>query len=213
MAKLGTFKVGDSGVTLTQGRGKNKTVVLDVSFKELEIWAAKNLIDEKKLWTRSYIRAMKGLQGKFRSVIKNAGGVAGVPKFRDFEAFTLELRAVKNKSGPMGGILTDPSLIWYDLDKRNSKCTLGWKKQYAQTAVAFQDGTAPESSTRYFTDPEFRHFWHKDGVKEIPHQYVHNPRRVLPEPFGTFVDAHLKSWAEHNFYKELARQMAERRLA
>jgi len=213
MAKLGTFKVGTTGVTLTQGRGKNKAVVLDVSFKELEVWAAKNLIDERKLWSRSYTRAMNGLRGKFTSVIKKGGGVAGVPKFKDFEAFTLELRAVRGKTDPMGGVLAKKNAVYYKLDRARSKCTLGWAEGLAKLAVAYQDGEGGEKAERYFTDPTYRHYWHKDGIKDIPHQYTHNPRRVLPEPFGSFVDANLKSWAEHNFYKELAKQMAQRRLA
>ena len=91
MAKLGTFSVGNGNVTLSRGRGRNKAVVLDVSFKELEVWAAKNQIDEKKTWDKAWNRAMSTLRSRLQKVVKGAGGYEGVPKFKDFEAFTKEL--------------------------------------------------------------------------------------------------------------------------
>ena len=78
----------DSGVIATAGRGRNKTVVLEVSFKELEAWAKRVEIDERALWRRSYGRACAALKGRFSKIVRNAGGVEGVPKFHDFEAFT-----------------------------------------------------------------------------------------------------------------------------
>ena len=44
----------------------------------------------------------------------------------------------------------------------------------------------------------------RKGIKEIPRTYAHNPRKVLPEPFGSYVDAHLEEWAKGAMYKGLA---------
>ena len=103
MAKsLGTFNIVNGGVTLSR---RSAGVLLDVSFKELEIWAARNGIDEKKLWQRSYGRALGAIKSKFAKVISRGGGTDGVPKFKSFEKFTKQLRAATNKSTPIGGVL------------------------------------------------------------------------------------------------------------
>jgi hypothetical protein len=205
MAKLGTFSLGGRGVTLSQGRGRNKTVVLDVSFKELEIWAAKNGIDERRLWTKSYGRACKGLRDKLQKVITRSGGVEGVPKFKDFEQFTKELRAKRGRTSPMGGILNERHVIVSY--KIGDTQFIGWPKRLAKWAVNFQDAVGNND----LADNSWRHYWHELGIKDIPREYAHNPRRVLPEPFGAYVDKHLKEWAQGAFYKDLARQMAKRR--
>lgn len=211
MAKLGTFSVGSGNVVLTQGRGRNKAVVLDVSFKELEVWAAKNQIDEKKTWDKAWNRAMSTLRSRLQKVVKGAGGYEGVPKFKDFEAFTKELRAISNRTSPMGGILSDPHLIkWEKIGKTSY---IGWLDRLADWAVKFQDGEPGFNSEWYFTTPEGRHLMHEKGIKNVPHEYVRNPRRVLPEPFGTHVDKYLPEWAQGVFYKDLAKQMAKKRLS
>ncbi len=197
--------VADSRIVATAGRGRNKSVVLDVSFKELEVWAAKNGIDERRLWTKSYGRACKGLRDKLQKVITRSGGVEGVPKFKDFEQFTKELRAKRGRTSPMGGILNERHVIV--AYKRGDVQYIGWPDRLAEWAVKFQDAVG----TADFADNWRRHEWHKLGIKDIPREYAHNPRRVLPEPFGAYVDKHLKEWAQGAFYKELARQMAKRR--
>lgn len=209
MAKLGTLSVGAGNVTLSRGRGKNKAVVLDVSFKELEIWAAKNGVDEKKLWEKSYGRACHGLKQKFRKVVSNGGGCEGVPKFKDFEAFTKELREKTHKTAPMGGILSDKSLVV--AYKIGNTQYIGWPDTLKKGAENFQEGAGGWSADLFLQSDKSRHWLHSLGIKDVPHEYVHNPRRVLPEPFGSYVDKYLDEWAEHSFYKELARQMAIKR--
>ena len=205
MASLGTFKNTGSGITLSR-RGVG--VLLDVSYKELEIWAARNGVDEKRLWQRDYGRAIKNLKGKLVKVITKAGGVEGVPKFKDFEEFTRELRTARNMTRPMGGILANPKNII--TKKVGNTQYIGWPDRLAEWAVKFQDGIGSNAD---FQNQYLRHDWHKLGIKDIPYTYISNPRRVLPEPFGTYVKKHLEEWARSSFYKDLARQMAKKRFA
>ena len=195
----------DSGVIATAGRGRNKTVVLEVSFKELEAWAKRVEIDERAMWRKAYGRACSALKSRFSKIVRNAGGVEGVPKFHDFEEFTRELRTKRGTSSrPMGGVLANKANIV--AFKRNGWQIIGWPDRLAEWAVKFQDGTGgPE-----FNDPRTRYAWHRLGIREIPREYAHNPRRVIPEPFGTHVDKYLDKWASGTFYKDLARQMARR---
>lgn len=192
-----------SGVVATAGRGASKTVVLDVSFKELERWAKRVRIDEASLWRRSYGRAISALKGRFSKVVRNAGGVEGVPKFRDFEDFTRELRAKRGMSSrPMGGKLADKAnIVSY---KRNGWQVIGWPDDLATWAVNFQDGIGGQSQ---LDSPAWRRGIHRLGIRDIPRSYAHNPRRVIPEPFGSQVDKHLDEWARGAYYKELARLM------
>ncbi len=198
------YSVTDTAVMFSQGRGRAK-VSLALSFRDLERWAKRQKIDTAKLMKRSFGRACFALKRKFQKVISNAGGVEGVPKFKDFEAFTKELRAVEGRTTPMGGVLADASRIVSF--KKNGWQMIGWPDELADWAVNFQDGVGGPSSERYFTDPDYRHLMHKRGIREIPREYVHNPRRVIPEPFGAYVEQHLETWARGTFYKELAKQM------
>lgn len=204
MAKLGTFKVNDGNVTLTRGRGANKAVVLNVSFKELEIWAARNGVNEKKVWNKAWTRAMSTLRNRLQKVISGAGGYDGVPKFTDFEQFTNELRAATHRTTPMGGVLASKKVIIWE--KKGKRYYIGWPDRLAEWAVNFQDAVGNDD----LANNDWRHYWHKLGIKDIPREYVHNPRRVLPEPFGAHVDKYLPQWAEGAFYKDLAKQMARR---
>lgn len=206
MAKgIGTFSLGGKGVTLTRGRGANKTVVLDVSFKDLERWARRNAVDTKRLMDRSFGRACSGLRRKFQQVITSGGGVNGVPKFKDFTAFTKELREVRGTSSiPMGGILADKYLaVAY---KKDGWQIIGWPDRLAEWSVKFQDGVGKDSD---LNDKFWRRSLHIKGIKDIPRVYERNPRRVLPEPFGSYVQKNLTIWAKGSFYKDLAKQMAK----
>lgn len=206
MAKgLGTFSLGGKGVTLTRGRGANKTVVLDVSFKDLERWARRNAVDTKRLMDRSFGRACSGLRRKFQQIVSGAGGVNGVPKFKDFAAFTQELRAARGTSSrPMGGVLADKKVVV--AFKKNGWQVIGWPDRLADWAVKFQDAVGGESQ---LNSKMWRHYVHRLGIKDIPRSYERNPRRVIPEPFGQYVQQNLKTWAKGSFYKDLAKQMAK----
>lgn len=204
MASLGTFKVNDGNVTLTRGRGVNKAVVLNVSFKELEIWAARNGVNEKKVWDRAWTRAMSTLRSRLQKVISGAGGYDGVPKFKDFEQFTKELRAAKNKTTPMGGVLAAKKVIIWE--KIGKTYYIGWPDRLAKWAEKFQDAEGDP----YFASMHRKIYFWRLGLHNLPDEYIHNPRRVLPEPFGAHVDKYLPQWAEGAFYKDLAKQMAKR---
>lgn len=198
------IKLTGSGVDFVSGRGKNMTVTLSMSFKSLEKWAKRSRIDTERVMKRSFGRAASGLKKKFREVVKRAGGVNGVPKFRDFEEFTKELRAAKGISErPMGGVLAEArSIVAF---KRNGWQVIGWPDSLAAWSVKFQDG-GDGASARQLESPGWRRWVHRKGIRNIPRQYVKNPRRVLPEPFGGFVRKNLDDWAKGAFYKELARQ-------
>lgn len=200
------FKLTDTGVDYSRGRGAAR-VTLSLSFAELEKWAKRQEIDTARLMKRSFGRAAFGLKKKFYDVIKSGGGVCGVPKFKDFDAFTQELRRVTGKSSPMGGVLADKGNIV--AFKRNGYQVIGWPDYLSDVATAFQDGRGGSDAERWFTDPQYRRLFHKDGVRVVPRAYTHNPRRVIPEPFGSYVQQHLEEWARGAFYKELARQMTK----
>ena len=200
---LMAFTITNSGVLSTRGRGAAK-VSIEISFKDLERWARRQLIDTPKLMQRSFGRACSALRGKLVKVMKNAGGVEGVPKFKDFEDFTKELRAKTGRNSPMGGALADrTNIVAY---KKNGWQIIGWPNDLADWAVNFQDGIGSKQYDPFQNDDD-RRFWHRLGIANIPRAYVHNPRRVIPEPFGAYVDKYLIRWAKGAFYKELARQM------
>lgn len=203
MASLGTLKLTDSGVSFSR-RG---SVYLEVSFKDLSRWAQRNRVDAARLYSRSFGRACFDLKAKMQKVVSRAGGVEGVPKFRDFEEFTRQLRVADNNSAPMGGVLAERHVIV--AYKRNGAQVIGWPDRLAEWAVKFQDGVGGPESEAMFTDPELRHMLHRKGLRDIPRAYVHNPRPVIPEPFGSYVQRHLEEWARGAFYKSLARQMAK----
>lgn len=195
-----SFKVTDSGVTVSKGRGKN-AVALDVSFQEIEKWARKNALDTPKLMRRSFGRACSGLKKQFVQVMAHGGGLNGVPKFRDFEAFTQEVRKVRGIDGrPMGGVLADNARIV--AFKRNGYQVIGWPDDLAKWAVNFQDGVG----NYMLGDATFRRYYHERGIKYIPMAYVHNPRPVMT-PFADHVRAHLDDWATKIYFKDLAKQM------
>ena len=197
------LKLTDTGVIATAGRGRNKTVTLDVSFKELERWAKRVQVDERAMWRRAYGRACSALKGRFSKIVRNAGGVEGVPKFRDFEDFTRELRAKRGTSSrPMGGVLANKANIV--AFKRNGWQVIGWPDNLAERAVNFQDGVGGQDQ---LNNAGWRRGIHKLGIRDIPRDYAHNPRRVLPEPFGSEVKKHLQEWAQGAYYKELAKLM------
>jgi hypothetical protein len=203
-AKYGSINLGGRGVIQTFGRGKNKVVGLNVSFRQIERWAKKMKIDTAKVMNCSFGRACSGLKKKFAEIVTGAGGVNGVPKFQDFEAFTKELRAAKGITRPMGGVLADKRHVV--AFKRNKKQIIGWPDRLADWAVKFQDAMGDSGQ---LNDRTWRHYVHRLGVRDIPRTYARNPRRIIPQPFGDYVKKNLRDWARGAYYKELARKMME----
>lgn len=203
------FKITDTGVLQKTGRGRN-AVSIELSFAAIEKWARRMEIDEKRLWNRSYGRAVSGLKAKFYDVMKHAGGVLGVPKFKDFEEFTKQLRVLDGKEDrPMGGVLADRRRIV--AFKRNGYQVIGWPDALSRYAIAFQDGAGVEKKDESFVFwPSNRYALHRKGIRDIPRVYRHNPRNVIPDPFCDYVRAHLDEWARGAYFKELAREMSKR---
>ena len=207
---LAKFSIGTSGVDITSGRGKAK-VTLTVDFSTLDEWAKKMKNDTTKLMQQSFANACSGLKKKFLQVVQNAGGVCGVPKFKDFDEFTQQLRMVDGTSNRrMGGKLAEKNSIgaW----KRNGWQIIGWKDFLANYAVYFQDAI-PNGADERLNDNQWRRYLHIKGIKEIPRTYTQNQRQIIPEPFGEYVKEHLEEWAKGSFYKELAKQMQKASVA
>ena len=203
MKAVGTIKNAAGGVTWSRGRGAAK-VTLFIDYKSIGRWAKKTRQDNELLWRKAKAAACKGLKDKFRRVVENAGGVEGVPKFKDFDDFTLALREKRRITRPMGGVLADKQHI--GAEKRNGIQYIGWKDYLKDVAIRFQEGGDAKDDAK-FTDPGSRRLWHMEGFKTIPDAYAHNPRRVLPEPFGSYVKQYLVEWARGAYFKALARLM------
>ena len=132
---MAKFSIGSSGVNVTSGRGAAKATI-EVSFAELDAWAKKMKIDTEKLMEKSFANACSGLKKKFTSVVQHAGGECGVPKFKDFEEFTKELRQIQGISDRlMGGRLAEKNNVgaW----KQNGWQIIGWKDYLKDPAIRF----------------------------------------------------------------------------
>ena len=198
-----TFSLTATGVVGTVGRGRNRTVALEVDFSTLDKWAKKMRYDAPSVKDRTFAMAAKSLKKKFEQIITHAGGVNGVPKFHDFEEFTKSLRAARGETRPMGGVLAEKHVaVFY---KKNGYWIVGWPDRLATWAVKFQDGGDYKAEQTYQSN-DFRHRMHRMGIHDIPYQYAHNPRRIFPEPFGSYVRENLDEWARHIYYKALARK-------
>lgn len=207
-SKIMAYTLTDSGVSFTKGRGRN-AVALVFSFKEIDRWAKKMQKDTKELWRLSYGRACAGLKKKFIEVMRKSGGVEGVPKFKDFEDFTKELRAKAGKTATMGGLLADRrNVVAF---KRNGAQVIGWPDNLADVACAFQEGRGGPQAEKYFTDTDYRRAWHRSGLKDIPRAYVHNERMVIEPYFVDYVKKNLDEWAKGAYYTGLVKLMQGKR--
>lgn len=197
------LKTTQTGVQISSGRGRSK-VTVEVSFAELEAWAKKMKVDTPKLLQKSFAAACSGLKKKFVKIVQSGGGSSGVPKFKNFDAFTKHLRQVSNDNSPMGGKLASKSSVgaW----KRNGWQVIGWKDYLSNYAVAFQDAL-PGKAEAMLNNSSWRRWLHMRGIKDIPRTYQRNQRKVIPEPFGSYVKQNLQSWAMSTFYKSLAKMM------
>jgi len=202
------YSLTATGVKAISGRGAN-AIELVFSFKEIDAWAKRMEKDTKELWRLSYGRAVKGLKNKFAEVMQKSGGVYGVPKFKDFEDFTKTLRAKSGRTATMGGLLADKSTVV--AFKRNGYQVIGWPDHLANTACAFQEGRGGPQAEKYFTDPGYRHAWHRAGLKDIPRAYVHNERMVIEPYFVDYVKKNLDEWAKGAYYTGLVKLMQGKR--
>lgn len=203
------YTLTDCGVQVTKGRGRN-AVAIDLSFAEIEAWAKRMKKDTKELWRLSYGRAADGLKKKFIQVLERAGGIYGVPKFKDFEDFTRQLRAANGRSAvPMGGVLAEHgSVVKF---KRNGAQVIGWPDGMEKVATAFQEGRGGPDAEKYFTDPEWRRTLHRRGFSDIPRAYVHNERMVIVPYFVDYIGRYLDEWAKSAYFTGLAKLMQGKR--
>ena len=205
------FSLTDTGVSVTSGRGKN-AVALVISFKEIEAWAKRMKKDTKELWRLSYGRAVSGLKRKLEKTVVSGGGLNGVPKFKDFEDFTKELRSRSGRTDAMGGVLAHTgkggSFVAY---KRNGKQIIGWHDKLEDAANAFQEGRGGDKAEIWFTDPAWRQAWHRKGLHDIPRAYVHNSRMVIEPYFVDYVRKYLDEWARHAYFTGIAKLMRGKR--
>ena len=196
------FKLTGSGVDISSGRGKAR-VTISVDFKTIEDWAKRMKIDTPRLMDSSFGRAASGLKKQFQVVMREGGGVNGVPKFKTWEDFTVRLREINPSVYRIGGVLADPRRIVSF--KRGGGQVIGWPDALAEWSRKFQDAVGDQAQ---LNDKSWRAWAHrKTRSDDVPRTYVHNPRRVIPEPFGAHVRANLRKWARGAYYKELARQM------
>ena len=202
------FTMTDAGVSVTSGKGRN-AVTLVISFKEIEAWAARMKKDTKELWRLSYGRAVSGLKKKFIQTVQSGGGLNGVPKFKDFEDFTKELRSKSGRTDAMGGVLADKANIV--AFKRNGAQVIGWPDHMATAANSFQEGRGGPNAEKWFTDPSWRQAWHRQGLHDIPRAYTHNPRMVIEPHFVEYVKTHMDEWARSAYFTGLAKLMQGRR--
>lgn len=199
------LKITDAGVLSRTGRGKNAVEVL-ISFAEIDAWASRMVSDIPKLWRRAYGRVANALQQKFRKVMRVGGGVEGVPKFRDFEEFTKELREKRGiASRRMGGILANPRNIVKFL--RNGAQVIGWPDSLADWSAKFQEGRTDSYEESRFSDPSWRAGKHRLGIRDVPRAYVHNERMVLEPWFIDYARRYLGEWANGAYYKMVADMM------
>ena len=177
---------------------KAPSIPLKVELPALIKWAKKMKYDVPKLVTQSYGRACSGLKKKLLQVMQMGGGVNGVPKFHDYEEFTKELMRAQGKDPTqMGGILSEPwTIVAY---KKNGWQYIGWPDKLAAWAVNFQDAVG-NHALEY---DSFRHRCHQLGIKDVPREYAHNPRQVIPEPFGAYVRENLNDWAKGALAKQI----------
>lgn len=198
------YSVDSGAVVKTSGRGASR-VTLRVDFKDIERWARRMQADTPRLMALSFGRACKGLKDKLHEVIKSRGGVYGVPKFVDFEEFTKEKRAKGGITTPMGGLLAEKGSLgaW----GKGTNWVVGYKDHFEEPSIAFQEGKGGPKAEQWFTDPEYRQTWHKEGFANIPREYTHNKREVMPQPFGRYIDANMTIWAREVYYKSLCKLM------
>lgn len=202
------LKITDAGVLSRTGRGKNAVEVL-ISFAEIDAWAKRveSLIPE--LWKRAYGRAASAIRAKLRKVMRVGGGVEGVPKFKDFEEFTKELRALRGTSSqPMGGILAESQNIM--MYKKNGAQIIGWPDSMMEWSAKFQEGLADSYAESRFADPDWRRHWHFMGIRDVPRAYVHNERMVISPWFIDYVRKYLDEWARGAYYKAWAKELVKR---
>lgn len=180
-------------------------MAIDISFEEIKKWARFNAINEDREWYKAFGRACSGLKRQLAAVMNKGGGVNGVPKFRDYEDFTRELRALRGVAGKMGGVLAERGNIV--AFKRNGAQIIGWPDGMERVVEAFQDGAGGDIAEAQLADEYWRKRLHQHGIRIIPRSYAHNPRPVLEPYFHDHVKLNLNDWAEKIYFKQQASRM------
>lgn len=197
------WSIRGESVIMTQGRGKNATVAMQVDFSTLDKWAKRQMIDVPKITRRSFGRSAEGLRKQLVYIMAHGGSSSrGVPEFHPLESFTELVRSKRGWTGrPIGGILADKKrIVKFGHGMRQ---VIGWPDKLAKWAIRFQDGDPDDLDS--LRNKYERQDLHKLGIKDIPYDYITHPRPVMT-PFGNHVNKHLRDWARGAYYKELAKQ-------
>lgn len=202
------YSVTGTGVAISKGRGK-AAVSIEVSFKAIENWARRQGIDTPKLLKKSFGKACSGLKKQLVAVMQRGGGDYGVPRFRDYEAFTAEYRRETDRdpTGPIGGILADKNRMAFF--RRGGWQYFGWPDELRRVAEAFQEGRGGSEAEGWLQNKRVRAWLHGNDVNPVPLAYSHNSRMVIKPYFMDHVRRNIDDWAEKIFYKDLAKQMQE----
>ena len=205
MAGLGTYRSTDTGAMFTFGSKRNRIIAFECSTEDIERFARRSRDRMPELLRKAEGRAASGCRAQIRRVMKIGGGEYGVPKFRPYNPFTLQLHPSWNKHR-IGGILAESgAIVMY---KKSGVQYVGWPDYLHDTADKFQEGRGGEEAEKYFTDSQWRHNWHRRGLDEIPRAYVHNPRQVLSH-YAERLDRNLGEFKEKVLKKLIATELAK----
>lgn len=210
-AAVMAYSLTDTGVRISKGRGAN-AVALELSFADLTKWAKRMQLDTDALFTKSFGPACSAFKKQLAVIMRGGGGEYGVPKFKNWEDFTREMRSkIRRPFNQMGGVLSDPRRIVSF--KRNGAQVIGWPDALCEWALAFQDGTGKANGSNGQADLNsfwWRHRVHKKyGIDDIPRNYVSNPRAVIEPFFHDHVAKNLDEWVHAIYFKKIARKMKE----
>ncbi len=136
-------------------------------------------------------------QNRLRKVMRQAGGVYGVPRMAAHHEISTYLRPGQK----MGGILAEKHVIVkYKVDADTQY--IGWPDGLARWASNFQD-----QATRPFTDGQRRWMHHK-GLRDVPTTYQ-RPERDVIDSFASNLAAEWPGMVLERFNYYYRRNMAK----
>lgn len=201
---------------LADGSGYRNTirggVEIRISMKEIERRMRRMRDKLPKLRERAFKVQMGTILKQMQKAMASGGGVYGVPRFKEYESFTKDLRKAygRDANGPIGGNLANKHMFRYDaltpFSSTRPKVRIGWLKGCEDSAMKFQlgQGNTPDP----FTDRQQRHQWHRVlATDELPDHYVHNQRQLII-PFERHVTENLQKWIDGYVRKTLANKIA-----
>ena len=139
-------------------------------------------------------------QNRLRKVMRQAGGVYGVPTFAPRHQMTLLLRPGRQA----GGLLADKGMIVKF--RRGDGQVIGWVDRVAQWASCYQ------GAARYEFEPWQKRSLHADNRSldgyHIP-AYYDRPARKVIDPFAANLQSEFPAMVLEQFERAVARRMAK----